>query len=169
MSSKPEKTTSIELGTKWQFNDGKVLASASVFHIEKSDVMEGSGYESTGSFNTGKNQVQGIELGLTGNITDKLSGQIGLAIMNAKVLDSETKNNIVKTLSNLQITPQVLNLNIDLPINLNWGVRLNMKAKNMRVNQIQQQDIVLQRVSTANQFLNIGYLMPLQTIVSTKT
>ena len=100
MSSKPEKTTSIELGTKWQFNDGKVLASASVFHIEKSDVMEGSGYESTGSFNTGKNQVQGIELGLTGNITDKLSGQIGLAIMNAEVLDSATQDNIGKTLSN---------------------------------------------------------------------
>ncbi|WP_081696365.1 TonB-dependent siderophore receptor [Thiomicrorhabdus sp. Kp2] len=100
MSANPEKTTSIELGTKWQFNKGKVLATAAVFHIEKSDVMEGDGYTSTGTYNTGKNEVQGIELGLAGNITDKLSGQVGLTLMKSKILDSAIAANIGKTLSN---------------------------------------------------------------------
>jgi len=88
MSSKPEKTTSIELGTKWQFNEGKILATAALFHIEKSDVMEGTGYDSAGTFNTGKNQVQGIELGLAGNVTDKLSVSGGLTVMKSEVLES---------------------------------------------------------------------------------
>ncbi len=104
MSSDPEKTTSIEVGTKWQLNDGKLLATAAAFHIEKSDVMEGSGYESTGSFNTGKNQVQGIEFGLSGNLTDRLSGQIGVAFMKSEVLESATPEYEGKTLSNFADT-----------------------------------------------------------------
>lgn len=102
--SKPEKTQSIELGTKWNLMDEKLLLSAALFQIIKSDVMEsapsGSGYESTGALNTGKNRVRGLELALTGLITPQLTAQAGVAFMKAKVLDSNVAANEGKTLSN---------------------------------------------------------------------
>lgn len=99
-SGKPEKTENIELGTKWNVLDGKLLLTAAVFRIVKSDVMEGDGYTSTGTLNTGKNRVHGIEFGMAGNITSKLSAQAGVTFMKAKVLDAFNEANEGKTLSN---------------------------------------------------------------------
>lgn len=86
--SKPEKTENIELGTKWNIFNEKLLATAAIFQITKDDVMEGADYETTGTLNTGKNRVEGVEVSLVGNITEKLSVEFGAALMNAEVLDS---------------------------------------------------------------------------------
>ncbi|MDO8330553.1 MAG: TonB-dependent receptor [Fluviicoccus sp.] len=89
--SRPEKTTNLELGTKWNLFDEKLLATADVFRITKDDVMEGlsaNSYATTGTLNSGKNRVQGIELGLSGNLTDELSTQFGVAVMKSEVLKS---------------------------------------------------------------------------------
>jgi len=99
----PEKTQSWELGTKWQLNDDKLLATAALFRITKDDVMEqpsGDSYSTFGSLNTGKNRVDGIELGLAGNLTDKLSMHAGIAVMDAEVLESLNEDNKGKTLAN---------------------------------------------------------------------
>ncbi len=99
----PEKTDSWELGVKWRFNDDKLLATAAVFRITKDDVMEndnGADYTTLGTVNTGKNEVEGIEFGLAGNLTDKLSLQAGVTLMNAKVKESVNEDNVGKTLAN---------------------------------------------------------------------
>ena len=96
----PEKTELVELGTKWNLMGEKLLATAAVFQITKSDVMEGIGYDATGTFNSSENRVRGIELSLTGMITDKLTAQAGIAIMDAEVLKSATPEKVGKTLSN---------------------------------------------------------------------
>ena len=98
--SKPETSINLELGTKWNLLDDKLLATAAIFQTRKSDVMEGADYDTIGTFNTGKNRVRGIELGLAGNLTDKLSAQIGGTIMKSRVLDSATPANIGHPLSN---------------------------------------------------------------------
>ena len=99
-SATPEKTENLELGTKWNLLGGKLLATAAVFQITKTHVMEGNGYTSTGTFNSGENQVRGIEFGLAGNITDKLSAFAGVTFMDAEVTKSATAANKGKTLSN---------------------------------------------------------------------
>lgn len=99
-AAKPERSTNYELGTKWNIFDEKLLLTAAVFQIEKSNVMEGADYDSVGTFNTGKNRVRGVELGVVGNITEKLSGQIGVSFMKSKVTDSAIASNIGKPLSN---------------------------------------------------------------------
>lgn len=99
----PERTQSWELGTKWKLNDGKLLATAALFQITKSDVMEspsGDSYSTLGTLNTGENQVEGIEFGVSGNLTNQLSVQAGMTFMNAEVLDSINEDNIGKTLAN---------------------------------------------------------------------
>lgn len=99
-NSKPEKAENIELGTKWDLFDDKLLLTAAVFQITKDDVMEGADYETTGTLNTGKNRVEGVEIGLSGNITDKLSTQFGAAVMDAEVLESQEPEDEGKTLAN---------------------------------------------------------------------
>jgi catecholate siderophore receptor len=98
--SKPETSINLELGAKWNLLDDKLLATAAIFQTRKSDVMEGANYDTIGTFNTGKNRVQGIEMGLAGNLTENLSAQIGGAIMKSRVLDSATPANIGHPLSN---------------------------------------------------------------------
>lgn len=87
-NSKPESVENIELGTKWNLRDEKLLFTAALFQITKSDVMEGADYESTGTFNTGENRVQGVEFSLVGNLTEKLSTQFGVAFMDAEITES---------------------------------------------------------------------------------
>lgn len=99
----PEKTENIELGSKWLLADGRLLLSGALFQITKDDVMEspsGDSYSVLGSLNTGKNRVEGVELSLSGQLTDKLSMQAGIAVMDAEVLESITEDNIGKTLGN---------------------------------------------------------------------
>ena len=62
--------------------------------------MEGADYSSVGTFNTGKNRVRGVELGVSGQITDALSVVGGVTWMEAEVLASATPANVGKTLSN---------------------------------------------------------------------
>ncbi len=114
IGSKPERSVTLEVGTKWNLMDDKLLATAALFQTTKSDVMEGTGsYASTGSLNTGKNRTRGIELGLVGNVTDKLTMQAGLALMNAEILDSFnpilrglTISNFAKKSASLQVKYQ---------------------------------------------------------------
>ncbi|GAA3996328.1 TonB-dependent receptor [Comamonas faecalis] len=98
--AKPETSINLELGTKWNLLDDKLLATAAIFQTTKSDVMEGADYDTVGTFNTGKNRVRGIELGLAGNVTPKLQMQAGVTFMKSKVLESNTPANVGHPLSN---------------------------------------------------------------------
>ena len=127
--AKPEKTENLELGTKWNLMDGKLLATAAVFHIAKSDVMEGADYGAAGTFNTGKNRVMGIEFGLAGNITSKLSAQAGVTLMKAKVLDSFTAANEGKTLSNFADRTASAQLRYQATPKIGFGTAVKYESK----------------------------------------
>ena len=103
-NAKPELSQNFEIGTKWNLLDDKLLFTAAAFRTTKKDVMEaapsGTGYDSAGMFNTGKNRVQGIEFGLAGNVTRELQLQAGVAFMKSKVLDSVNAANVGNPLSN---------------------------------------------------------------------
>ena len=89
--SKPESTTNIELGTKWNVLEDKLLLTASLFQITKEDVMESVGaddYATTGNLNTGENRVKGIEVSAVGNITDNLSLLFGASKMDSEIIKS---------------------------------------------------------------------------------
>ncbi len=98
--AKPETSTVLELGTKWNLLGDKLLATAAIFQTKKKDVMEGANYDTVGTFNTGSNRLRGIEMGLTGNLTEKLETQIGVALMESKVTASATPINIGRPLAN---------------------------------------------------------------------
>ena len=109
---KPEVSNTFEVGLKWDLFDDRLLVTAAAFQTTKDNVFElgNSDYSVEGHINTGKTRVRGIEIGLVGNITDRLSAQIGGAIMDAKVLKSYDSANVGLTLANFadtQVTGQV--------------------------------------------------------------
>jgi catecholate siderophore receptor len=101
-TAKPEISENFEIGTKWNLYDNNLLLTAALFQTTKDNVIEGStnSYQPEGNLNTGKNRVEGIELGLAGNITSKLSGQIGAALMNSETLESYNPDNIGRAKAN---------------------------------------------------------------------
>ncbi|MFT5328969.1 MAG: catecholate siderophore receptor [Parasphingorhabdus sp.] len=103
---RPEGSTSYELGVKADLFDDRLLLTAAAFQITKSDVFEsaGTGYEAGGSLNTGENRVRGIELGLVGNITPKLSGQASVTFMDSEITGSNNADKIGRRLSNFSNT-----------------------------------------------------------------
>ena len=90
--AKPESVENLELGIKHEMLDEKLLATAAIFRITKDDVMEGTDYDTAGTYNTGKNRVEGLEIGLTGNLTEKLSTQFGFSLMTSEILKTQATN-----------------------------------------------------------------------------
>lgn len=85
----PESATNIEFGTKWDLFGKRLLVQAAVFQLTKDDVFESGSagsYSTFGSLNTGKHRIRGVELGLVGNITERLSGQIAASFMKSKIV-----------------------------------------------------------------------------------
>ncbi|MDP1776837.1 MAG: TonB-dependent receptor, partial [Moraxellaceae bacterium] len=124
----PEKSELWELGTKWNMLDQRLLLTAAVFNIKKSDVMEGQGYTATGTANSGANRVRGVELGLVGQITDRLTAQAGLAVMDAEVTKGVPRGTAPnqypitgKTLSNFAEKSAVVQLKYALTNDLSIG------------------------------------------------
>ncbi len=94
-NAKPETSRNWEIGTKWDLMDHKLLATAAVFRTEKNDVMETisqAEFAVEGTTNTGANRVQGLELGLVGNITENFSVQLGAAFMDSKITEANAQN-----------------------------------------------------------------------------
>lgn len=99
----PEQTTNLELGTKWNILDEKLLLTASAFKITKKDVMEGVrglDYSAVGTLNTAEIEVQGVEFGISGNLTDKLSLQGGVTFMESEITKSASAASIGSSLAN---------------------------------------------------------------------
>ena len=93
-SLKPEKTKSIELGTKWDLLDKKLNLSAAIFRNEVTNVRI---TENSITYMGGNKEVNGLELGFTGQILSNLSVFGGYTFM-----DSEQKNAGVGNIANGQ-------------------------------------------------------------------
>ena len=80
---KPQKAKTAELGTKWEVLDRRLLLSAALF---RTDVENDVQTESDGTIaQTAKKRVQGLELGVGGQITDNWSATAGYTIQHATV------------------------------------------------------------------------------------
>lgn len=99
---KPEENKSIELGTKWNLANDHLAVNAAIFQTEKKNKIEVSG---TGTAQvasqTGKVRINGVEVGVSGNVTPKLSLSGGAVLMDTKILDSATPSAIGKELANV--------------------------------------------------------------------
>jgi catecholate siderophore receptor len=87
----PEKTIDYEAGTKWQFFDNRLLASAAVFRSVNTNVPAAD--PTTGLVDQTSDQtVNGVELSVSGKITEQWLILAGYAHMKAKVSQQISTN-----------------------------------------------------------------------------
>ncbi|MBF7683280.1 TonB-dependent siderophore receptor [Acinetobacter sp. B5B] len=82
-SLKPEEARTYEIGTKWNILNNHANVTAAVFRTEKQNTriqIDTSGYA-----NIGKSRVNGFELGLTGDLTDRWNIATGYSYLNSKL------------------------------------------------------------------------------------
>ena len=95
----PEESRTAELGTKWNLFDEKLALTTAVFRTEKTNarVTDPVTAEVTLS---GKQRVDGFEIGLAGRITDRWTVSGGYAYLDGEVLDSPDPREDGKELGN---------------------------------------------------------------------
>lgn len=100
----PEQNKAAEVGTKWELFDRHVLATAALFQTTKDNAREAipNGLPGAGNIIAGASyRVQGIDLGIGGNITDRWSVFGGLVLMQSKVTKSVVATNVGDQLANV--------------------------------------------------------------------
>jgi catecholate siderophore receptor len=81
----PEKNTSVEVGTKWELFDRHMLVTGALFQTTKDNARETvSGIVQAGA----AYRIRGIDLGVGGKVTDKLSIFGGLVLMQSEATKS---------------------------------------------------------------------------------
>ena len=68
----PEKSRNLEVGAKWEAGGGRAVATAALFRTEKTNARTRGATDEPFVLD-GEQRVQGFELGLTGNLTERWS------------------------------------------------------------------------------------------------
>ncbi|MBA4285862.1 MAG: TonB-dependent siderophore receptor [Xanthomonadaceae bacterium] len=81
----PSKADSVEVGTKWDLLDSKLAATAALFRtVSKNELARQLGNEIV---QYGERRIQGVELGLVGNITEAWQVSAGYTFQDAEVTE----------------------------------------------------------------------------------
>lgn len=109
----PQKSRSLEAGTKWEVLDGHLLASAAAFQTDVTNARETApaglpGYTSGQIVAGAAYRVRGLDFETAGNLTSRWSVMGGLVLMDPKVTHSIVPTNVGLQLAN--IAPQSFNL-----------------------------------------------------------
>ncbi len=97
----PEENRTLELGTKWQIMDRSMFVTAAAFRTEKTNARTQDPSDPNDLLVLkGEQLVQGIELGLAGSITEKLSAFAGYTYLDTEITESLDTSQIGKSLDN---------------------------------------------------------------------
>lgn len=113
----PEQNTNYEVGSKWELMNKNLLFTTALFQITKENVISQVGPTFT---QVGELRVRGIEFGLAGNITKKLSGQAGVAILDTEITKSDTAAEVGKPFPNT--AENSANLQLRYQATQDWAV-----------------------------------------------
>ena len=104
----PQRGTNVELGTKWDLFDNRVSATAAIYRSENSNELVSDGGSPAVFSQLGKRRVDGVELGLVGQITPNLNLSTGLSYMDSEILKGTVNNQgINSTGSVIVFSPKV--------------------------------------------------------------
>ena len=88
----PQKATTVELGTKWELMDRKLLVSASVFRTQNKNELATADPVTGEVVQFGKTRVQGLEVSAVGQISPAWAVIGGVAYTDAKILRGTEAN-----------------------------------------------------------------------------
>jgi catecholate siderophore receptor len=88
----PAKTTNIELGTKWDLIQKKLALTAALYRTDNTNEFTMEDPVTNTFSQLGKRRVEGVELGVVGQITRDWNIIAGVATMDATILEGNTAN-----------------------------------------------------------------------------
>lgn len=88
----PQEGSNVEIGTKWDLFDNRVSATAAIYRAENKKELISDGGSPAVFSQIGKRRVDGIELGLVGQITPRFNVSTGLAYMDSKIVKGTEAN-----------------------------------------------------------------------------
>lgn len=100
---KPQEAKAVEVGTKWELFDKRLLATAALFQTDVENARTNDNVSATDPTNAfkGEYRIRGFELGVAGNITSAWSVYGGLVYLDTEVLGSSTARDIGEPLANV--------------------------------------------------------------------
>ncbi|MBM7061527.1 catecholate siderophore receptor Fiu [Pseudomonas sp. UL073] len=115
----PQETEHVELGTKWDVLDEQLSLTAAVYRTDNENQVSYDSFTGT-YFQEGKTRVEGVELGLVGQITSFWQVTAGISKMNTKQMDQASINNsgVVSETSGVRWSPD---LTATLWTSYTWG------------------------------------------------
>jgi catecholate siderophore receptor len=114
----PERSHNVEVGTKWDLGNS-LFATAALFRTEKTNAKTTDASGAT--VLAGDQQVKGVELGLSGNVTPRWGLFSGLSLMDGTVTESGIAAEEGKRLSYVPRASFNVWTTYRLPINLTLG------------------------------------------------
>jgi catecholate siderophore receptor len=96
----PEKTYTLEAGSKWDFFSGRVLLSGAVFRVEKFNARVPGLAGEPAQVLEGKQRVDGIELSVEGSLTKAWNLLAGYTLLDSATIESRNTREIGKELVN---------------------------------------------------------------------
>lgn len=134
-SFKPEKFINYEVGAKWDVNPNLALTAA-VYKLERENVQVADPNNTGVSILVDGQETKGIELGITGDITDKWSVFGGVAFQDGEITERQanaTAANVIPKGAELAQTPdRTLSLWNKYEINDMWAVALGIVSTSDR-------------------------------------
>ena len=126
----PEKFINSEIGAKWDVNPNLSLTAA-VYKLERENVAVIDPLNAAQTILVDGQQTKGIELGITGNVTDKWSVFGGIALQDGEVTKQQGSGNgaILKGAELGQTPDQTLSLWNKYEINDMWAVALGIVSR----------------------------------------
>lgn len=85
-SYSPGVASTWELGTKWELFDERLLATAALFQVERSNPSDTDDLGNP-TQRSAKERVRGLELGLAGSFTPRWSAYAGMAFMHSRIME----------------------------------------------------------------------------------
>jgi catecholate siderophore receptor len=83
----PQKALNLELGTKWDLLNGRLAATAALFHSTNENDLVRSDVDPNFVIQYGEREVKGIELGLVGQVTDAWQISAGVTRQDTEVTE----------------------------------------------------------------------------------
>ncbi len=81
----PTEGTNLELGAKWEFRDGALAVTGAIYDSTNKDEIAQDPVDPTQFVQIGERNVQGIELGIVGKLTDAWELSAGVSKMDTEV------------------------------------------------------------------------------------
>ncbi len=117
----PEQTQTYELGTKWDLFQNRLSVNASIFRIEKTNARTPDPIDNTVTVLDGLQRVNGFEISLIGNVTDKWQILTGYTYLDSEVVESNNPAEVGYRLANTPQQTFTLWTTYQLPWNITVG------------------------------------------------